>query len=51
MDQQMEDTGLNQEHFFNILKKAYEKGINEKEITVKKILDELKIDLKNSPAK
>lgn len=47
----MEDIGLNQEHFFNILKKAYDKGINEKEITVQKILDQLKIDLKNSSIK
>jgi hypothetical protein len=51
VEQRLEDTGLNQEHFFNILKKAYDKGINEKEITVKKILDELKLDLKNSTLK
>lgn len=51
MEQRLEDTGLNQEHFFNILKKAYDKGINEKEITVKKIMEELKIDLKNSSAR
>jgi hypothetical protein len=48
VEQRLEDSGLNQEHFFNILKKAYEKGTNEKEITLKKIMDELKIDLKNS---
>jgi hypothetical protein len=48
VEQRLESTGLNQEHFFNILKKAYEKGTHEKEITLKKIMDELKIDLKNS---
>jgi hypothetical protein len=48
VEQRLEGTGLNQEHFFNILKKAYDKGINEKEITVKSIMDELKIELKNS---
>lgn len=51
MEQRLEGTGLSQEHFFNILKKAYDKGINEKEITVKRILDELKIDLKNPQVK
>jgi hypothetical protein len=48
VEQRLEGTGLSQEHFFNILKKAYDKGMNEKEITVKKIMDELKIELKNS---
>lgn len=51
MEQHLVNAGLNQEHFFDVLKKAYEKGRNEKEMTVQKILDELKIDLKNTAAK
>ncbi|GAM16219.1 hypothetical protein [Mesobacillus selenatarsenatis] len=33
--------------FVAVLKNAYEKGLNDKEMTVEKILEELKIDLKN----
>jgi hypothetical protein len=33
--------------FTRIVKKAYEKGINENEITLEKIMEELKADLKN----
>ncbi|WLR55455.1 hypothetical protein LC048_00040 [Mesobacillus subterraneus] len=34
-------------NFVLVLKNAYEKGLNDKEMTVEKILEELKIDLKN----
>lgn len=33
--------------FSEIIKKAYEKGHNEQEITVLKLIEDLKIDLKN----
>jgi membrane-anchored protein YejM (alkaline phosphatase superfamily) len=36
-----------QADFTRIVKKAYEKGVNENEITLEKILEELKTDLKN----
>jgi hypothetical protein len=32
--------------FTEIIKKAYEKGVNEKEMTVEKLLEDLKTDLK-----
>jgi hypothetical protein len=30
-----------------IVKKAYEKGLNESEITLEKLIEDLKIDLRN----
>ncbi|WP_180953611.1 hypothetical protein [Bacillus sp. T33-2] len=38
---------IDQKQFFDAIKKAYDKGMNEKEITVKKIVEDLTIDLKN----
>ncbi|WP_175384496.1 hypothetical protein [Bacillus sp. FJAT-27225] len=35
--------------FFEILKKAYEKGVTETEMTTRKMIEELKLDLKNMP--
>jgi len=51
VEQDILQTGLNQEHFFDVLKRAYEKGLTEKEITVQKILDDLTSELKNNPVK
>jgi hypothetical protein len=36
-----------QADFSQIVKKAYEKGVNENEMTLEKIMEELKADLKN----
>jgi hypothetical protein len=36
----------NDYNFFEIVKKVYEKGINESEVTVQMIMEELKTDLK-----
>lgn len=36
-----------QADFTMIVKKAYEKGVNENEMTLEKIIEELKADLKN----
>lgn len=48
MEQHMKQTQHNQELFFDAIKKAYEKGINEKEMTVMEIVEGLKNDLKNT---
>jgi hypothetical protein len=37
---------LQHEHFYTILKETYEKGLNDRSMTVKKLLDGLIIDLK-----
>ncbi|WP_174734307.1 hypothetical protein [Mesobacillus harenae] len=39
-----ETTG-NQELFYNLLKKTYEKGTTDKEITVQKVLEDLRLEL------
>ncbi|MDQ1000318.1 hypothetical protein QFZ28_000718 [Neobacillus niacini] len=36
-----------QADFSKLLKKAYEKGLNESELTLDKIIEDLKADLKN----
>ncbi|MEH6993728.1 hypothetical protein V7075_13600 [Neobacillus drentensis] len=36
-----------QVNFSMIVKKAYEKGLNESEITLEKLIEDLKIDLRN----
>lgn len=45
--------GLNMEedknNFLEILKRAYEKGIKEEEMTSMKMIEDLKADLKNMP--
>jgi hypothetical protein len=51
LEQQLKQTEYNQELFFDIIKRAYEKGMNEKEITVAKIVEDLKNDLKNTVVK
>ncbi|MEH7130263.1 hypothetical protein V7103_18895 [Neobacillus drentensis] len=34
-------------NFSEIIKRAYEKGVNENEITLERLMEELKADLKN----
>lgn len=48
MEQQLKQTDNNQELFFDVIRKTYEKGMSEKEITMEKIMEELKTDLKNT---
>ncbi|NEX78195.1 hypothetical protein G4Z05_04725 [Bacillus thermocopriae] len=47
MDQKQGKTSPVIADFAEILKKAYEKGMNEAEITVEKLIEELKADLKH----
>ena len=51
LEQQLKQTEYNQELFFDIIKRAYEKGMNEKEITVARIVEDLKNDLRNTVVK
>lgn len=37
---------INQELFFDIIKKTYEKGKNSEEITIQKMMEDLIIDLR-----
>ena len=39
-------TEINQELFYNVIKKTYEKGKNNEEITIQKLMEDLIIDLK-----
>lgn len=43
----MEKNGSNVADFSEIVKKAYDKGTNENEITLEKLMEVLKADLKN----
>jgi hypothetical protein len=47
LDQKQGKTSPAIADFAEILKKAYEKGMNEAEITVEKLIEELKADLKH----
>ncbi|WP_162990156.1 hypothetical protein [Mesobacillus foraminis] len=40
-----------QEQFFDLIKKAYEKGLSDQDMTVEKLLRDLKIGLENSALK
>ncbi|WP_180955025.1 hypothetical protein [Bacillus sp. V3-13] len=42
----MNDSKLHQDSFSEIIRKAYEKGVTEEDITVEQILQELELDLK-----
>ncbi|MED3623914.1 hypothetical protein P4482_03985 [Neobacillus thermocopriae] len=46
MDRKQERTNQVNVDFTEIVKKAYEKGVNETEMTVEKLLEDLKTDLK-----
>lgn len=47
MTAKAESNSSKQADFTRIVKKAYEKGVNENEITLEQIMKELKTDLKN----
>lgn len=40
-----------QEQFFDLIRRTYEKGLSDKEITVEKLLKDLKIDIRNTIVK
>ena len=47
----MSDISDKQDEFFDLLKRTYEKGMSEKEITVERLLEDLKIDIRRVIAK
>ncbi|MFP5114131.1 hypothetical protein ACSU64_17360 [Bacillaceae bacterium C204] len=47
MDRTIEAKSSNVANFSEIVRRAYETGVNENEITVEKLLADLKADLKN----
>lgn len=47
MEEKKNENAALQIDFLDIVKKAYEKGLNESEITVYKFIEEIKSDLKN----
>lgn len=46
MNNQEKSTEINQELFFDVIRKTFEKGSNNEEITIQKLMDDLIIDLK-----
>ncbi|CAM3922430.1 hypothetical protein [Mesobacillus zeae] len=40
--------GFDQELFFDVMKKVYEKGLTDNEITIERIMEDLKADLRSS---
>lgn len=51
MNTEMSDMSEKQDEFFDLLKRTYEKGMNEKEITVERLLEDLKVDIRRVIAK
>ena len=45
MEKKSADFAIQQAEFFHLLKKTYEKGISDQEITVEKLIEELKTDI------
>ncbi len=46
MDTQGKAAELNQELFYDLMKRTFEKGTNSEEITMQKLMEDLIIDLK-----
>ncbi|MDQ0413824.1 hypothetical protein [Mesobacillus stamsii] len=46
MDTQERPAEWNQELFYDVMKRAFEKGTNSKEITIQKLIEDLIFDLK-----
>ncbi|WP_156183061.1 hypothetical protein [Mesobacillus campisalis] len=51
MEKKKNEVNFSQEQFFDLMKRFYEKGIKEEEITVKKWLDEFKLGIQNATGK
>lgn len=47
MDEKVKSNNASQEEFSEIVKRAFEKGSKENEITVNKLIEEIKTDLRN----
>ncbi|CAH2716755.1 hypothetical protein BACCIP111895_03943 [Neobacillus rhizosphaerae] len=47
MEQDGKENSSNVIDFSEIVKKAYDKGMNENELTLEKLMEELKMDLKS----
>ncbi|MDR4949935.1 hypothetical protein [Neobacillus cucumis] len=47
MEREHKGNGQNIVDFSQIVKKAYEKGMNETELTLEKLIEDLKADLRN----
>lgn len=47
----MSNLDVKQDEFFDLLKRTYEKGMNEKEMTVERLLEDLKVDIRRVIAK
>ncbi|WP_404330384.1 hypothetical protein [Mesobacillus maritimus] len=46
MNTEMSDMSGKQDEFFDLLKRTYEKGMTEKEMTVERLLEDLKVDIR-----
>ncbi|CAM3832796.1 hypothetical protein [Mesobacillus thioparans] len=46
MDTQEKSAEWNQELFFDVMKRTFEKGTNSEEMTIKKLMEDLIFDLK-----
>ncbi|TCN24155.1 hypothetical protein [Mesobacillus foraminis] len=51
MDKKEYSFNFRQEQFFDLIRRTYEKGLNDQEMTVEKLLKDLQIDLKNTIVK
>jgi hypothetical protein len=51
LNKEVSDMNVKQDEFFDLLKRTYEKGITEKELTVERLLEDLKMDIRKVIAK
>jgi hypothetical protein len=46
LDKETSDMSRKQDEFFDLLKRTYEKGISDSEITVERLLEDIKSDIR-----
>ena len=51
LNREMSELNEKQDEFFDLLRRTYEKGITDKEITVERLLEDLKVDIRRVIAK
>jgi len=51
LNNQLSELQVKQDEFFDLLKRTYEKGTSEKDITVERLLEDLKMDIRRVIAK
>ncbi|MBT2756700.1 hypothetical protein J7E71_12115 [Mesobacillus foraminis] len=51
MDKEESHFNFKQEQFFDLIRRTYEKGLSDKEMTVEKLMKDLQVGLKNSIVK